>query len=127
MNKRILFISIAGLLSLIGCVKEPVQQENRLMNVSVNLATVQTKTYLGEVEDGRRQVYWSAGDAINLNGYESLPLTQEQAGKATADFQLYNGALPYKVIYPSSICGISTASFSYLSISAFALSSTSED
>ena len=75
------------------------------MNVSVNLATVQTKTYLGEVEDGRRQVYWSAGDAINLNGYESLPLTQEQAGKATADFQLYNGALPYKVIYPASICG----------------------
>ena len=75
------------------------------MNVSVNLATVQTKTYLGEVEDGRRQVYWSAGDAINLNGYESLPLTHEQAGKATADFQLYNGALPYKVIYPASICG----------------------
>ena len=75
------------------------------MNVSVNLATVQTKTYLGEVEDGRRQVYWSAGDAINLNGYESLPLTQEQAGKATADFQLYNGTLPYKVIYPASICG----------------------
>ena len=75
------------------------------MNVSVNLATVQTKTYLGEVEDGRRQVYWSTGDAINLNGYESLPLTQEQAGKATADFQLYNGALPYKVIYPASICG----------------------
>ena len=75
------------------------------MNVSVNLATVQTKTYLGEVEDGRRQVYWSAGDAINLNGYESLPLTQEQAGKAAADFQLYNGALPYKVIYPASICG----------------------
>ena len=75
------------------------------MNVSVNLATVQTKTYLGEVEGDRRQVYWSAGDAINLNGYESLPLTLEQAGKATADFQLYNGALPYKVIYPASICG----------------------
>ena len=75
------------------------------MNVSVNLATVQTKTYLGEVEDGRRQVYWSPGDAINLNGYESLPLTEKQAGKATADFQLYNGALPYKVIYPASICG----------------------
>ena len=52
MNKRILFISIIGLLTLMGCVKEPVQQENRLMNVSVNLATVQTKTYLGEVEDG---------------------------------------------------------------------------
>ena len=75
------------------------------MNVSVNLATVQTKTYLGEVENGRRQVYWSSGDAINLNGYESLPLSEEQAGKPTADFQLYNGSLPYKVIYPASICG----------------------
>ena len=88
-----------------GCVKEPVQQENRLINVSVNLATVQTKTYLGEVEGDRRQVYWSTGDAISLNGYESLPLTQDQAGKPTADFQLYNGSLPYKVIYPASICG----------------------
>ena len=88
-----------------GCVKEPVQQENRLINVSVNLATVQTKTYLGEVEGDRRQVYWSTGDAISLNGYESLPLTQDQAGKPTADFQLYSGSLPYKVIYPASICG----------------------
>ena len=105
MNRRILFISIIGLLSLIGCVKEPVQQEDNLVKVSVNLSTVQTKTYLGEVENGRRQVYWSSGDAINLNGYESLPLTEEQAGKATADFQLYNGSLPYKVIYPASICG----------------------
>lgn len=75
------------------------------MTVSVDLATVQTKTYLGEVEGGRRQVYWSSGDAISLNGYESLPLTDEQAGKATAEFQLYNGSLPYKVIYPASICG----------------------
>lgn len=92
-----------------GCVKEPVQQENRLINVSVNLATVQTKTYLGEVEGDRRQVYWSTGDAISLNGYESLPLTQDQAGKPTADFQLYNGTLPYKVIYPASICAEFTA------------------
>ena len=68
MNRRILFISIIGLLSLIGCVKEPVQQEDNLVKVSVNLSTVQTKTYLGEVENGRRQVYWSSGDAINLNG-----------------------------------------------------------
>ena len=88
-----------------GCVKEPVQQEDSLVKVSVNLSTVQTKTYLGEVENGRRQVYWSSGDAINLNGYESLPLSEEQAGKPTADFQLYNGSLPYKVIYPASICG----------------------
>lgn len=109
MNKQILFILIIGLLSLMGCVKEPVQQENRLINVSVNLATVQTKTYLGEVEGGRRQVYWSTGDAISLNGYESLPLTQDQAGKPTADFQLYNGTLPYKVIYPASICAEFTA------------------
>ena len=93
------------LLSLAGCVKEQAQQEDQPVKVSVNLASVQTKTYLGETVDGKRQVYWSAGDAINLNGYVSLPLTQEQSGKATADFQLYNGSLPYKVIYPASICG----------------------
>lgn len=105
MNKSLLFIFMFFLLSLAGCVKEQAQQEDQPVKVSVNLASVQTKTYLGETVDGKRQVYWSAGDAINLNGYVSLPLTQEQSGKATADFQIYNGSLPYKVIYPASICG----------------------
>lgn len=72
--------------------------------MSVSLASVQTKTYLGEVDGNVRQVYWSAGDAVSMNGFASDVLTADQAGKATADFKFYNGSVPYRVIYPASIC-----------------------
>ena len=39
-----------------------------------------------------------------MNGFASDVLTADQAGKATADFKFYNGAVPYRVIYPASIC-----------------------
>ena len=72
--------------------------------MSVSLASVQTKTYLGEVDGNVRQVYWSEGDAVSMNGFASDVLTADQAGKATADFKFYNGSVPYRVIYPASIC-----------------------
>ena len=109
MKKELLFISAFLLSVLSGCVNETLQPESsKELKVSVSLASVQTKTCLGDDDDNDndnvRQVYWSLGDAVSLNGYESLPLTDEQADKATAEFQLYNGSLPYKVIYPASIC-----------------------
>ena len=72
--------------------------------MSVSLASVQTRTYLGEVDGNVRQVYWSEGDAVSMNGFASDVLTADQAGKATADFKFYNGSVPYRVIYPASIC-----------------------
>ncbi len=105
MNKRLLFIS-AALLLVFGCTKETDQTTGQsLVKVGVSLDDVCTKTYLDETAaDGKRQVYWSEGDAINLNGYTSLPLTAEQAGKPVADFFFYNGASPLSIIYPASIC-----------------------
>ena len=77
--------------------------------MSVSLASVQTRTELGKIDgneiDGYvRQVYWSEGDAVSMNGFASDVLTAAQAGKATADFKFYNGSVPYRVIYPASIC-----------------------
>ena len=74
--------------------------------MSVSLASVQTKTCLGgdDDNDNVRQVYWSPGDAVSMNGFASDVLTDDQAGKATADFKFYNGSVPYRVIYPASIC-----------------------
>lgn len=72
--------------------------------MSVSLASVQTRTYLGEIDGNVRQVYWSEGDAVSMNGFASDVLTADQAGKATADFKFYNGSVPYRVIYPASIC-----------------------
>ena len=103
MNKGLLFVTACSLLTFWGCVNEVAQPVEQEVNVSVCLSSVRTKTYLGEVADGRRHVCWSAGDAVNVNGYESLPLTAEQAGGTSADFRLYNGVTPYNVIYPASI------------------------
>ena len=105
MKKGFLFISALSLLSVFGCVDEVHQPEDaKEVKVSVSLASVLTRTYLGEIEGNTRKVCWSEGDAVNLNGYSSVPLTAEQAGKATADFKFYNGSLPYNVVYPASIC-----------------------
>ena len=105
MKKGFLFISALSLLSVFGCVNEVYQpEEAKEVKVSVSLASVLTKTYLGELEGNARKVCWSEGDAVNLNGYPSVALTAEQAGKATADFKFYNGSLPYNMVYPASIC-----------------------
>lgn len=103
--KKLLFISAALLLAL-GCAKEVEEPHSQdLFKVGVSLSDVHTRTYLDEAAtDGKRQVYWSEGDAVNLNGYASLPLTAEQAGKPVADFQFYNGATPLSIVYPASIC-----------------------
>ena len=103
MNKGLLFGTAFSLLSILGCIRETDQPVDHEVKVSVSLASVQTKTYLCEEVEGRRQVYWSEGDAVNVNGYESLPLTAEQAGGASADFLLYNGTAPFNVIYPAQI------------------------
>ena len=105
MNKRLLFISAALLLAF-GCAKETDQRGGQsLVKVGASLGDVCTRTYLDEAAiDGKRQVCWSEGDAINLNGYASLPLTAEQAGKPVADFFFYNGAAPLSIIYPASVC-----------------------
>ena len=111
MKKELLFISAFLLSVLSGCVNETLQPESsKELKVSVSLASVQTKTYLGEDDDNDndndnvRQVYWSPGDAVSMNGFASDELTDDQAGKATADFKFYNGSVPYRVIYPASIC-----------------------
>ena len=105
MKKGFLFISALSLLTMFGCMNETLQPESsKELKVSVSLASVQTRTYLGEIDGNVRQVYWSEGDAVSMNGFASDVLTADQAGKATADFKFYNGAVPYRVIYPASIC-----------------------
>ena len=106
MKKGLLFISALSLLSVFGCVDEVHQPEDaKEVKVSVSLASVLTRTYLGDLKDNVRQVYWSPGDAVSLNGYVSRALTEEQAGDPSAEFKFYGGSMPYSVIYPASICG----------------------
>lgn len=107
MNKIILFVSALLALSLVGCIEEDthqLEQQEQATTVSVSLSSIQSKTYLSNaVFNGERAVYWEEGDAINVNGADSAPLTKEQAGFSSADFTLYHCPVPYRVVYPASI------------------------
>lgn len=61
-----------------------------------------TKTSLGELVDGSRKVYWSAGDQININGNTSKEavIDADNAGLATFSFgKILN--TPYSILYPA--------------------------
>lgn len=61
-----------------------------------------TKTYLGELVDGARKVYWSEGDQIAINGNASTSIAISE-NERYAEFT-FNGILnyPYSVLYPAA-------------------------
>ena len=67
--------------------------------VSVGIAD--TKTYLGDLVDGARKVYWEADDQIAINGVASTQTTLNEE-KTVAEF-LFPAALqtPYSALYPA--------------------------
>ena len=64
----------------------------------------QTKTHMGDSEGGQRQVFWSDGDRIAVNGSFSAELENVPANSSSATFS-FNGVIstPYSIIYPASI------------------------
>ena len=66
----------------------------------------ESKTVLGEKYDGKYYPnYWSVGDAISVNGYQSKPLTLDSdfVGTSNATFEIQgNVSAPYYFVYPAS-------------------------
>lgn len=61
-----------------------------------------TKTVLGELVDGTRKVYWSAGDQININGYTSAEAVVSEENKGIASFSFEQSLqYPYAILYPA--------------------------
>ena len=62
----------------------------------------ETKTSLGELVDGVRKVYWSAGDKIAVNGITSAEAVISEENKGVASFT-FEGTLtaPYSALYPA--------------------------
>ncbi len=71
---------------------------------SVTIGLNDTRTSLGELNEGVRKVYWSKGDQIAINGVTSAEakIAEDNAGLATFDFE---GVLeyPYSVLYPAEM------------------------
>ena len=76
-------------------------QEGGVYEVAISLEG--TKTQLGEKVDGVYPLYWSEGDAIAINGANSLPLAGDAAGLADATFQFTKAVeRPFCVVYPAT-------------------------
>ncbi len=70
---------------------------------TVTVGIADTKTYLGELVDGARKVYWHNGDQIAINGVASTAITLNEE-KTAAVFE-FGAELthPYSVLYPASM------------------------
>jgi len=102
------FYLMAAVALMAGCAKE-VQDET--LELAPEVKTVLTvglpddsKTYMGDLVGTSRNVYWSNGDQIAVNGSASDELENLPDNTASAQFS-FSGVLtpPYKVLYPAGI------------------------
>lgn len=103
---------------LSACVQEPVNKptpapdtaQTAIMSFEAQIASPEdmsgAKTALGEKYDGKYYPnYWSAGDAISVNGVASEPLAQasEYVGTSRATFEVKSAvSAPYYFAYPAA-------------------------
>ena len=68
---------------------------------TVTVGIADTKTYLGELVDGARKVYWHNGDQIAINGNASTAIERTE-DKTSATFT-FDAVLnyPYNALYPA--------------------------
>ena len=105
MKKIFKTVAALAVVMFAGCTNDltnevvaPVVGETTVVGVGFD----QTKTYLGDLVDGARKVYWSENDQIAINGNASTAIAIAE-GNRYAEFT-FNGILsyPYSVLYPAS-------------------------
>ena len=70
---------------------------------TVTVGIADTKTYIGELVDGARKVYWNNDDKITINGNASTAITRnEEKTSATFSFEAILQH-PYSVFYPAEM------------------------
>ena len=104
---RKIFKTVAALAVVIfaSCTNELMNEINAPIDSEttvVGVGFVESKTYLGDLVNGARKVYWSDGDQIAINGNESTQIAISE-NKNFAEFT-FAGTLdyPYSVLYPAS-------------------------
>ena len=103
-TRVLLIIAVAGLLA--SCAKEAdfsSEATAQKTYLTVGIGT-DSKTYMGDLEEGARKVYWSNGDQIAVNGTASAALEGLADNSRTATFS-FDGVVstPYNVLYPASV------------------------
>ena len=106
-NLTKIFVAVAVALFAFSCVNDVTEDIAVKVGGKTTLAISldDTRTELGEKEDGVYPVTWSAGDQITVNGVTSDPLTfADGAGTTNAVFTFNTESLeaPYRVAYPAA-------------------------
>jgi len=103
MKQSIIFASALSLICLASCTVEFEQTPQEVTVITVSLTSDATKTTLGASSDSKRNVYWSNGDRMSLNGTVSNPLSEVPVECSSADF-VFAGTpeTPYNLLYPAS-------------------------
>ena len=106
-NLTKIFMAVVAGLFAFACVTDTtedlgVKVEGNKGVYEVTLSLEQSRTQLGEKVEGLYPLYWSEGDAIAINGANSLPLTgvAENAAEATFSFTKIVER-PFCVVYPA--------------------------
>ena len=105
MKKIFRAVAALAVVAFAGCTTD---FENEVVAPGVGGTTVtvgiaDTKTYLGDLVDGARKVYWHNGDQIAINGAASTEVVlNEEKTSATFTFESVLD-YPYSVLYPASM------------------------
>ena len=103
MKKILKSLAVLALVISAGCVNELANDiDVSAGKTVVTVGLEATKTYLGDVVDGSRKVYWSEDDQIAINGVASTSICIAD-GNTFAEFT-FDGELnrPFSVLYPAS-------------------------
>ena len=98
---NLILVSVTSALCVCGCATESVEP---LVEGTVLKIETESRTSLGELNDGVRHVYWSTGDVVAANGCSSAALSAEYDGSRGASFSFDQQLTPpFEVVYPASI------------------------
>ncbi len=108
MKKCFTLICLAAAVSLASCNREiPVPSDGTPAmkgKTVLTISTVETKTTLGEVSEGKRPVYWANGDKVAVNGVASEPLAGLEPNMTYASFTFPDVLeQPFFTVYPETI------------------------
>ncbi len=101
--KRFILPAICLMAAFSACTNNDLDRSDAVRTVLSVKLPAQTKTVLGDENEGVRPVLWCKGDRISVNGTVSNPLGIEGTA-ATADFE-FSGEIsaPYSAIYPAEM------------------------
>ncbi|MBO7069911.1 MAG: PQQ-binding-like beta-propeller repeat protein [Bacteroidales bacterium] len=110
--KKICSLFLLLLPLVYSCNREEDIHQDPIQTVEFEAQIIETKTELGEKTGSSYPNYWSAGDAISVNGIasEALASASEYVGTASAKFSVTGTfTAPYYYAYPASaVSGYST-------------------